>query len=112
MENKILDEVGKILMSEVRDKTILRTENILEGKVRAPELIQLSKKLNSTITGEQIILKELINEITDNLIFNLLNVLEEDADILKLIYVDENTKEYNIVELSDGLAGELFTEDG
>ncbi len=108
----MLDAFGKLLMEEVRDYSLERAKNIINGEVKAPELIQLSNKITNMNEHELSIIKELINENTNNVIFNFLNLLEQNEDILKLIYINEKNEEHNIVDLSDGLAGELFTEDG
>lgn len=55
--------------------------------------------------------KEFINHlgvmIVDNTLFNILTMFEQSEDKLTLLANHEN-----IIEASDGLAGELFTEDG
>ncbi len=112
MNQNMLDAFGKLLMEEVRDYSLERAKNIINGEVKAPELIQLSNKITNMNEHELSIIKELINENTNNVIFNFLNLLEQNEDILKLIYINEKNEEHNIVDLSDGLAGELFTEDG
>ncbi|EFS6814276.1 hypothetical protein JR617_000290 [Listeria monocytogenes] len=45
--------------------------------------------------------------IVDNTLFNILTMFEQSEDKLTLLANHEN-----IIEASDGLAGELFTEDG
>lgn len=48
----------------------------------------------------------LIPEIVDVSLHNMLFMIEENDDI-ELLFENENLK-----EISDGLAGELYTEDG
>lgn len=52
------------------------------------------------------IVRWLIPEIVDVSLHNMLFMIEENDDI-ELLFENENLK-----EISDGLAGELYTEDG
>ena len=111
MENNCLDNFGRLLMDKVRDESIERYKSIVDNKIKAPDLIKLAKKIKSLSEDEQSILNELISEVVDNLLFNLLNTLEEEEKI-KLFYYDNQAIAHDVVKLSDGLSGELFTEDG
>jgi hypothetical protein len=111
MENKVLNNFGEILMTQVRDRAIARYRMIANGSVKAPSLKALSHRLTSLTDEELSSVEDVIIETVDSVIFNLLNTLEEE-DKLQLLYQDKENILHNIVDLSDGLAGELFTEDG
>jgi len=113
MDTTILDDFGKILMNQVRDMSVQEYEAIADGSVRAPRLKELSQRLMSLSDKELLLVNDVVMEVIDNVLFNLLNTLEEEEDEkLNLLYYDKEEIPHNIVKLSDGLAGELFTEDG
>ncbi len=106
------DFFGKELMYSVRDPSISRFEDILNGKLKSKELIELTNKLNDFNEPEREFIKKLVITVVDNVIYNFLNVLEENEDTLTLLVNNEGGEKEDIVGLSDGLSGELFTNDG
>ena len=105
MEN-ILDEFGKILIKEVRDNVINAMNERIDGE-RKGITAQLIKKKIAILNNEQIeILKWLIPEIVDFSLDSMLFMFEGHPD-LQLVFQGVDLK-----EVSDGLSGELYTEDG
>ena len=102
----ILNEFGKILIKEVRDNVINSMNESIDGK-RKGIAAQLIKKKIAILNEEQIeVLKELILEIVDCSLDSILFMIEGDPE-LQLIFQGVDLK-----EVSDGLSGELYTEDG
>ena len=93
-------------MTSVRDRSIDRFEKIQSGSLKAPKAIELHDLLSQFSIEQQSIIKKLIIESVDNTIFNFLFMFEENED--KKILVSD----ININEISDGLSGELFSDDG
>ncbi len=105
MEN-ILDEFGKILIKEVRDNVINAMNERIDGE-RKGITAQLIQKKIAILNNEQIeILKWLIPEIVDFSLDSMLFMFEGHPD-LQLVFQGVDLK-----EVSDGLSGELYTEDG
>ena len=110
MNENVLDYFGEILMLEVRDRTIRNWDMILDGKMKGSVAQQVRDKMLN-FNREQIeVLKWLIPQIVDLNLHNLLAMVEEHNEIKLGVYDGETNK--NINEISDGLAGELYTEDG
>ena len=106
MSGNILDYFGNKLMKEVRDETISSLDMMVEGKMKSITAQQVREKI-ATFNEEQIMtIKWLIPKITDLSLHNLLTMIEQNDDIK--VMVGEN----DIKEDSDGLEGELYTEDG
>lgn len=105
-DKEILDDFGSALMRRVRDRSLGRYENIQRGALKSQRAIELHDLLSEFDEQQQMAIKILITESIDNTLFNLLFMFEEDED--KEIVVAD----VNISEISDGLAGELFSEDG
>ncbi|MBK5072188.1 hypothetical protein I2492_04050 [Budviciaceae bacterium CWB-B4] len=110
LENK--DLFGKELMCSVRDISISRFEDILDGKMKSKELIELTSELDSFDESEKEFIKKIVIKTVDNVIYNFLNMLEENENSISLMLYDVNGNRENIISLSDGLSGELFTSDG
>ncbi|CVI70143.1 hypothetical protein NDGK_01769 [Clostridiales bacterium CHKCI001] len=102
----VLNEFGKMLITEVRDWTIGSMNKMIDGTMKGTTA-ELIKKNISILDKEQIeVLKWLIPEIVDFSLDSMLFMFEGYPD-LQLVFRGVDLK-----ELSDGLSGELYTEDG
>lgn len=101
-----LDEFGKIFVSEVRDNTISVFNRIFDGSMGG----ETAKKVREWIADfdemEQRRIQDVISSAVDQCLHNMLFMAEQHED-MEFIYHGDN-----LVEESDGLAGELYTEDG
>lgn len=110
LDGNILDYFGKILITEVRDETITNWNMMLSGKMRGINAQQVRDKI-SIFNDEQLdVLKWLMPKIIDSSLHNLLLMIEQN-DAIK-VEVNDGQKDNDIKEISDGLEGELYTEDG
>ena len=109
MNNK-LDQFGKFFVENLRDKGIGHAEVLLNNKSKAPSSLDLQSELNKFNDLEkELIMKTVISSI-DVAIHDFLFALQELADFdnnIKIMVDDEN-----IVELSDGIHGESYSDDG
>ena len=101
-----LDYFGKRLIEEVRDRVIRGMKLRMQGQMKDID----SKKLEENISvlnenGRQII-ENIIQQTVDLALHNILCLIDED----KYINITVNGK--SISDVSDGLSGELYTEDG
>lgn len=110
--SKFLDYFGKILMEQVRDEAISDWNMILEGKMKDSESLKIYKEIHS-FNDEKFIffLKKIISKVVDSSVYHLMRVLEEEANI-KISVEINGEKISDLNSESDGLAGELYTEDG
>ena len=106
MSGNILDYFGRKLIKEVRDETICSLDMMIDGKMKGITAQQITEKISSFNEEQLTVIKWLIPKITDLGLYNLLTMVEQNDDIK--IMVSNN----NIKENSDGLNGELYTEDG
>jgi hypothetical protein len=110
MSEKHLDTFGEILIKKVRDVTIHNWDNIIDGKMKGQRSKEIREKL-SIFNDEQIeVLKELFPMVVDSTLHHLLWTLEQEDGIKLSVEVDQKVN--SIRDISDGLAGELYTEDG
>lgn len=104
--NKELDFFGQKLIREVRDRSILEFDMRVEGKMMDETSLMLSKEIQNMNAEQRNLINKIIPQIIDLCIHNTICLVEECEEITVL--VDDT----NISECSDGLAGELYTEDG
>ena len=97
---------GKILISEVRDETISSLDMMISGKMQGVTAKAIREKLVSFDKEQLEVLEWLLPKVVDLNLHNMLFMLEEHDNIT--VVVDNE----DIKSTSDGLAGELYTEDG
>ncbi|MCH4245394.1 hypothetical protein [Acinetobacter gerneri] len=100
----ILDQFGEDFIKNVRDRVLGIHNKLKKNEMKSHSDIELSKKINSLNEKQKEILDEVVIETVDRILFNFLNFIEQDCQI---IYEDKN-----INKLTDGLAGELYSDDG
>lgn len=110
MNENILDYFGTLLMSDVRDETITSWDMILNGKMKGITADQVRDKVSGFSDGQIRVLSWLIPKITDTCLHNLLVMIEQNTRV-KVLVNDGHTN-IDIKHISDGLEGELYTEDG
>ncbi len=104
---KNIDEFGQLISKGLRDQALGRCEDITERKVKSQECLEINDSLSS-LTDEQIsVVKRLVTSCVDTGIHDFLYTLDEKQDELSVSINGED-----IVKESDGLNGELFSDDG
>lgn len=101
-----LNEFGKVLIKEVRDRTIRLFDKKVQGVMRGEDSQRLFERVNKLSEEQQLLINEIIPQIVDLSLHNMLCVFEEH-DEFQIVIDGEN-----IADISDGLSGELYTSDG
>ncbi|MBD5135552.1 MAG: epimerase [Lachnospiraceae bacterium] len=102
----LLSYFGEMLINEVRDRTIRGFDMRITGKMKDESSKKLFEKVQQMSDEQRLVIEKIIPQIVDLSIHNMLCMIEENANI------DMQVENEIISELSDGLAGELYTEDG
>ncbi|WP_342270720.1 hypothetical protein [Rickettsia endosymbiont of Orchestes rusci] len=111
-KQELLERFGEIYINFVYDSALHTFKSLIEQKARAPALLPLMRNLQN-FNDEQIhIIKELVMEILGSSIHYTLFMLEEYQDEMQLTMQDDTGTPHSLIEISDGLCGELYTEDG
>lgn len=115
-EKEKLDSFGELLISQVRDRSIEQWENMLTGQLKSKRAVNVYEEAQLKLDGPALeMVTGLVNQIVDSTLHNFLSLIEQEEKI-KLLFkgsgCEEDTGEVDIKEISDGLAGELYTEDG
>lgn len=101
-----LEVFGRILMNEVRDETISSLDMMISGEMQGVTAKAIREKLISFDKEQLEVLEWLLPKVVDLSLHNMLFMLEEHDNIL--VIVDNE----DIKSVSDGMPGELYTEDG
>lgn len=106
-----LDIFGRFLMENLRDKAIYQLERLIHSKIKAPSSLSLQEELSKFTDDEINLIRKLFLDSIDSGIHDFLFAVQEVNDLeeedINIIVNGEN-----IAALSDGLQGELFTEEG
>lgn len=108
-ENK-LDKFGKFLVDHLRDKGINYAELLLKGHWKAPSLQNIQEELGKLSGPQKEVVKQAIVSSIDTAIHDFLFALHEQADFDNGIQIIVDGE--NVVELSDGIYGEAYTNEG
>ncbi|WP_102263976.1 epimerase [Mesobacillus jeotgali] len=108
MNAKFLDLIGEILIKNVRDEAIEQWDMTIQGKMKSEESQRLYNLIS--LSGQSELINTLVPKIVDTTLHHLLWTLEQDESID--VTINDGNKPVSIKDISDGLAGELYTEDG
>ncbi len=111
MSTKALENLGKFLMTKVRDRTLQEFKDIFSGELQEEHAEEIRKTISWATADQLNSINELIRETVDATVHNLLWALEEEKQKVQLIVTDES-KPVNAVSASRGLAAEIFGEKG
>lgn len=112
-KEEILQKFGQILISEVRDEAIDKYEMTVSGTMKSAAATEFHNKLNKFSEDQLSVVRQVVVSSIDDVVHNFLWMLEQHEDDLDLFCSeDEGSDKKNIRELSDGLSGEIYTEDG
>ena len=108
--NNPLDKFGKFIVENMRDKGIEYYDKLALGLWKAPSLQSLQEDLKQFDEKQLSIIRRCIVSTIDDAMHDFLFALQASSDLNHGIQVTIN--EQNVAELSDGLNGEPYTEDG
>ena len=107
MENEVLNEFGEMFIKETRDRAIYSTNTIIDGSIKSPAWLELSKQVQLFSDEQKEILRKVLFRAIDSTLFHVMVMLEEHEENIKMT-ITKDGKTYNLPEISDGLGGELF----
>lgn len=107
MENQ-LSNFGENFIKEVRDNSLFVLQGIIDGHMKSQEDQELHMTIKSMSSEDLDILKSIAYKMVDLSLHNTLFFFESNEK-WKIVNIDGTV---NLIELSDGLSGELYTEDG
>jgi hypothetical protein len=97
-------------MSGVRDEAIDHIERIIDGRMKGRDAVDIRLLLQKQQQCESL-LKVLLPYVVDVTLHTCLSLFEQE-DHLRLMARAADGDLVDVAEISDGLAGELYSEDG
>lgn len=102
----VLSEFGKNIICNVRDPVLFDLEKIISGQIKTEQDTLFHQRISKLSSDEILLLKDLSTYLVDKTLHNLLFMFENSDNCLIL------SDDKNLAEISDGLCGELYTDDG
>lgn len=111
---KELEKFGELYMKHVRDICLWSSKTILQGKFNIPEYKAFFEEFQmQKFTEQQLeLINLLVYDAVDNAMHHTLFFFEQYCDETDIYVNSEDGKLVGLGAESDGLAGELYTEDG
>ena len=106
---KPLDRLGKLVIQSLRDESFEFFEQLTQGHWEAPSLQKLQRDVRSLSPEQLEIVRRCVRSAVDEGIHSFLFALQEACEKKKL---ELRIQGDDVLDLTDGLHGELFTEDG
>lgn len=105
-----LDILGQFLMKHLRDRGIGQVEGLLAGRWKAPSLEGLQRELRPLTPEQQDLVRRAVVSSLDTALHGFLFAIQEQTDLDGPIAI--TVRGENVAQMSDGLQGEPFGEDG
>ena len=105
-----LDKFGKFIVENLRDKGIDFAEGLLKKQWNAPGLLEMQNEIANLNETQKTAFINAITKTIDGAIHDFLFALQEQADFNNDIQILVDGE--NIVELSDGIHGEAYSDEG
>jgi hypothetical protein len=110
MSKLLLDEAGAIVGGKVRDDSLEHWKKILAGQLKGDTALEWSEKLSKLSPRDARLVRQLIPEVVDTVLHWFLFHLEQEEG-LDLV-VGTGSERVSVREISDGMSGELYGDEG
>jgi hypothetical protein len=111
MSKVALDMFGRVLMSKVRDEAISDWKMIVDGRMKGEFAAKSRRALVSFSEDQRRAFLSLVPEVVDTVLHHLLWMLEQE-DNIRVGVTSFNEIVPDLRDVSDGLAGELPSDQG
>ncbi|QDU80065.1 hypothetical protein Pla110_17870 [Polystyrenella longa] len=106
-----LEEFGKSLIDEVRNASLSEFFQTLNGEMLSQRALAIHTKSERFTPEDLSMMKDLLRDYCDLMLHNTCMFLEGNPNV-RLSIIDENREWIDIEDVSDGLAGELYSDEG
>lgn len=105
-----VDKFGKFIVENLRDKGVNFAEGLLKRHWKTPSLLDMQNEIANLNDTQKAAFIKAVTETIDESIHDFLFALQEQADFDNDIQILVDGQ--NIVELSDGIHGEAYSDEG
>jgi hypothetical protein len=110
MSQVALDKFGQLLMKRVRDEAVTDWKMMIDGRMKGASAEKVREFLGRLSEAEKKLFSQLIPGVVDTVLHHLLWTVEQESDLYVGVETDNGIE--NLREISDGLPGELYSDEG
>ena len=111
METKeILNQFGKDFVKSVRDNSLFVFEGTVSGHMKSTSDRKLHEAINNLKNEDVELIRQIVYKMVDSTIHNTLFFFEQDIDDWKISNSEKDVT--SLADISDGLCGELYSQEG
>lgn len=110
MSQAALDKFGQLLMSKVRDESVIDWKMMIDGRMKGESAEKVRELLRNLTDADKKLLLQLIPGVVDTVLHRLLWTTEQQSDLKVGIRMEDGIEDLR--DISDGLPGELYTDKG
>jgi hypothetical protein len=111
MSRDALDRFGEAIVRDVRDEAIADWHKIVNNQMKSERAQRLRDQLSNFSEEQRAALLAVVPGIVDTVVHHLMQCLEDNDDIEVSVTID-GQRVQSLREVRDGLAGELYSEQG
>src|SRR3990167_4980687 len=108
----VLETFGQIIIKSVRDEVLDINELILSGKMGGKENLDLHAKVSGLSENDIELVRAFARQAVDSTLHYFLWMIEQNEEYELIKYTDDKGQFISLRDISDGLCGELYTEEG
>jgi hypothetical protein len=110
MSQAALDRFGQLLMKKVRDEAVTDWKMIIDGRMKGESAEKVRALLRDVSDTDKKLVLQLIPGVVDTVLHHLLWAAEQEADLQLGMKMKDGIEELR--DISDGLPGELYSDEG
>lgn len=110
-KKQITDEVGKIIIENVRDRSLTHSLQIAQGETKNQLKRRQYSTLNELNDKQTEAVCNLLSETVTDTIYNFLELFEEHNELLRMMVIHEAT-ELDMCQISEKMGSEIAYEEG
>lgn len=107
-----LDVFGRLLMKEVRDRTISSYDRMASGTIKSVTGKKLYALMNDFDEDQKNVIKAIVLSQIDGAIHNFLWLIERQGTSTFPLVLEGGMPPVDLAAASDGLSGELYSDEG
>ncbi|WP_407539486.1 hypothetical protein Q0M94_15110 [Deinococcus radiomollis] len=111
MNDELLDQLGQIIIQDVRDTAITNWDGYLEGKFKGTYAQKMYTLLSTADKATQDLIRDLIPRVVDETLIIFLQTLDRRTDKLELT-VKNSEKNFSVYGFTEDLSSEYETQGG
>ena len=111
-KNELLSNFGELLISSVRDRVLEIDDLILSGRMGGSENQEFYDRAKNRTKDEIELIKKFALQAVDSTLHYFLWMIEQNEEYDLIKYTEGKDEFVSLRDISDGLCGELYADNG